>query len=479
MEIPKLIPNTWEDLEASIENHICCGAAFNQPRTEKVLEKYKEFKVGILETYNSLNDYVLAEFFDCETILKGNKITANIGNEQKGKTMWRSNDFPPYLDDGIKVEILWNCNSKPLDNLSVEKLIGEHLGKDFEYVWGRSLSGTIAKVDHVHVYYRKRRVFLHPQSDHALFIRACLSEHGFIDEDSVLIIKRFPSGYANFVYHARDESLGRDFVFRIIGHRKIPRNSERENLTFTFFHESGLGPKPYMQRESWRVEEFISGEPVTKNQFRRSKELRVKCAKLLANIHKLRPNFEPCFSFDSPTDILKILRDSIDFENHPMTLREINEEIFHLDKQFQAINPIRCFCHGDYKPSNLIIDNCGKLFVVDIELSGFRFRAIEISFLLMVGTQRECENAALMLDRYPKKELIETFAEVYLNCFHDRPPSETERRHLLEEIRVGYLVNLLRCGLYFAKNAEIGKTYLKQYFLKKNFETLEERTQTA
>jgi len=472
-ETPKLYPNTWEDLVNSIEEHVCVGPAFSQPRTLEKLKKYRDFKISVLEVYASLNDYVLVQFFNCDSVMVESKIRAKISQKERGEIVWRPNDFPPFLEDGIQLQILWICESKRIDNTDVEALIMEHIDcENFEYVWGRSSSGTISEVDHAHVFYRRKKCEV--SCAHALLIREKSLLHGLIDQKSELVIERFLSGYVNYVYHVSDLTRKTDFVFRIVGSRDIPRFPERENRSFQFFYESKIGPKPYFQHDEWRIEEFIPGATLTKQVFRNDKKIRMKCAQLLAKIHGLKPKFETCFSYKEPTDLINMVKKSIDIESANCVLQhsleEIEMRIWRLGERMKQITPVRCFCHNDFKPSN-IINNKGELFVVDIEVSGFNFRGIEIAFLLLVGIHRECNSTKLREDGFPTDEIFRNFAVEYLTNFYGRNPTKTEVLKILKEIEFGYLVNLLKCWLFFGGmkgQDEAARGYLEQYDILKD-----------
>jgi len=147
------------------------------------------------------------------------------------------------------------------------------------------------------------------------------------------------------------------------------------------------------------------------------------------------------------------------------SLEEIEMRIEHLGERMEQITHVRCFCHNDFKPSN-IINNNGKLFVVDIEVSGFNFRGIEIAFLLLVGIHRECNSTKLRVDGFPTDEMFQNFAVEYLTGFYGRNPTKNEVEKILKEIEFGYLVNLLKCWLFFGgmKGQDAAaRGYLEQY----------------
>ena len=151
-------------------------------------------------------------------------------------------------------------------------------------------------------------------------------------------------------------------------------------------------------------------------------------------------------SFSNPEDCLKAqeLFETFDISN---ALNHIQNEIIP-----KFTNSKTCFCHNDYQPLNIMMNDNGDIQMIDFEYGGYNYLAFDIAnhFNEYAGGN---DNAKPDYSLYPSLTTQEEFIKSYLKAYTHLGGEEFELEELKRDVEVFASVNNLYWGLWAVNQA--------------------------
>lgn len=114
-------------------------------------------------------------------------------------------------------------------------------------------------------------------------------------------------------------------------------------------------------------------------------------------------------------------------------IEEIESEISYMKNYLLTADLPIVFCHGDLKPSNLLIEDCGEIWMIDLELAGPNYRGFDLMKLF----RSEPNNFS--------KENFLCFLTIYAAY-----GSRTSVEELTRECRICEALTWLEAAIFFA-----------------------------
>jgi thiamine kinase-like enzyme len=93
-------------------------------------------------------------------------------------------------------------------------------------------------------------------------------------------------------------------------------------------------------------------------------------------------------------------------------------------------------CHGDFKPSNVVLDKCGKVFFIDHELAGPNYRAFDLMKVFRTAMKSS-------------EPSMQHFLRLYLRQVNGREPKEQELAVIKQETMLFESLTWLEAACFF------------------------------
>eukprot|EP00242_Pyramimonas_sp_CCMP2087_P010640 CAMPEP_0198224278 /NCGR_PEP_ID=MMETSP1445-20131203/96180_1 /TAXON_ID=36898 /ORGANISM="Pyramimonas sp., Strain CCMP2087" /LENGTH=192 /DNA_ID=CAMNT_0043903387 /DNA_START=299 /DNA_END=878 /DNA_ORIENTATION=- len=118
---------TWQDVAVFIKT----GQYSKLGRVPEEILRYRAFTTKMKDAYETIGDYVAARVFGVETEINAasNKLKAvwpSTSEEAEPQLVWRENDFPYSMVDGLEHHVLWSTGEL------TERAIQEAIAKERE-----------------------------------------------------------------------------------------------------------------------------------------------------------------------------------------------------------------------------------------------------------------------------------------------------------------------------------------------------------
>jgi hypothetical protein len=151
-------PTTWKQLVDIVSNQ----ELYKLKRDANMLNEYKLFMDRIKREFVSVEVYLAHKVFDAPLIkvVKEEKEIFDLDEEKKcawksnRKIVFRPNDFPYFIKDGIHHDILWS--NETLDSDTIKEVVSEKMKqlerKEFIYFENPVQLKTVPNLFHIHIF---------------------------------------------------------------------------------------------------------------------------------------------------------------------------------------------------------------------------------------------------------------------------------------------------------------------------------------
>lgn len=171
-----------------------------------------------------------------------------------------------------------------------------------------------------------------------------------------------------------------------------------------YLGDMGLAPKVILSDEDFLVTEYICGRTLSETDISESCAMRVRTSEILATLHKTE-----CDKKCSPLiwvwlfELIQQLKAISEVPSF-IPVEDLEKEVCAMHQIFKNYNLRVCTCHGDLKPSNMMVSEKNEIFLIDLDLGGQNYCAFDIMKLF-----RTSKESTYM----KKEENLKDFLEIY------------------------------------------------------------------
>lgn len=242
------------------------------------------------------------------------------------------------------------------------------------------------------------------------------------------------SGFCNSVYKV-ESSTGAKIIKLYSETSKLRTESRLRGVADCLLAQVQMSPGVSALSPDGIVHDYIEGAALSESDLCTNLDLGFTVATVLRRLHKLpipkEYGNEPLIWgwLESMLNCMKMRKPLLP---HGITVATIERELHFLRRTVEAENFDLAFCHGDCKPSNLLVDLESRLWLIDLELAGPNYRGLDLIKLFRTQSNRFSEGD------------LKTFLSNY--CSKD----ESLAVKLEHECRICETLSWLEAAMFFA-----------------------------
>mmetsp|Transcript_3266 Transcript_3266/g.4447 ORF Transcript_3266/g.4447 Transcript_3266/m.4447 type:complete len:169 (-) Transcript_3266:162-668(-) len=120
------------------------------------IQVYREFRTILMERYKTVGDFILSSVFefDCVETSDSKTLEAIWPSLTKYQLVWRENDFPYSLEDGIEHHVLWTTGELT-EEIILKEATKNRPGYEFVHFINPPELRSVVDVEHAQIMSRK------------------------------------------------------------------------------------------------------------------------------------------------------------------------------------------------------------------------------------------------------------------------------------------------------------------------------------
>mmetsp|Transcript_1777 Transcript_1777/g.5660 ORF Transcript_1777/g.5660 Transcript_1777/m.5660 type:complete len:310 (-) Transcript_1777:3528-4457(-) len=215
------------------------------------------------------------------------------------------------------------------------------------------------------------------------------------------------SGFCNSVYKV-ESNTGAKIIKLYSETSKLRTESQLRGVADCLLAQVQMSPGVSALSPEGIVHDYIEGAALSESDLCTNLDLAFTVATVLRRLHKLpipkEYGNEPLIWgwLESMLNCMKMRKPLLP---HGITVAKIERELYFLRGKVEAENFDVAFCHGDCKPSNLLVDLESRLWLIDLELAGPNYRGLDLIKLFRTQSNRFSEgDLKMFLSNYCAKD---------------------------------------------------------------------------
>lgn len=224
-----------------------------------------------------------------------------------------------------------------------------------------------------------------------------------------MLFEEVSRGFCNSVYKVQNNKENPVIVKLFSPLTKLRQTYKQQEAEFDrYLGDKGLAPRVISCTTDLLVTEYISGRTLLESDILESKKLRYKVSELLVSLHKIK-----CDSIPTPLIwvwLFKLIEELKVVENLPnfISVEDLEKAVKEMHQIFKDSKMSIGICHGDLKPSNMMISDENKLLLIDLDLSGPNYYGFDVMKIF-----RTSEYTTSVKKEEILKEFIKNYCELY------------------------------------------------------------------
>lgn len=214
--------------------------------------------------------------------------------------------------------------------------------------------------------------------------------------DTMILTTPLSVGFCNKVLQVETE-VGRQVIKVYSEISKLRTRAELRGLADLRCSEVELAPSVSSLTKDGIMHDYIDGQVLCEQDIHLHKSRNTQIAQLVSTLHNLHIPLEygtdPLIWGWIEAMLLSVAEQELSL-HLSVDVEMLLDEAKRLRKLFESVKLPVVFCHGDLKPSNILLQaNNEKLWLIDLELAGPNYRAFDLMKLFRTSGEQFSDDA--------------------------------------------------------------------------------------